>query len=131
MQCRSFILATLCTVTAVLPAWAHHSHATFDISKWRVLDGTVKQMHWIFPHAGMYLEVEDEQGQIQIWVLGGANPNAIQETGVSEDHVLPGDRIRVRCRPLLDGTTSECLLGFVTPMHGDMARGHGVERAWN
>src|SRR5918996_1041046 len=24
-----------------------------------------------------------------------------------------------------------CLLGFVTPMHGDAARGHGVEKDWD
>ena len=24
-----------------------------------------------------------------------------------------------------------CLLGFVTPMHGDKARGHGVEIEWD
>ena len=24
-----------------------------------------------------------------------------------------------------------CLLGFVTPTHGDVARGHGVEREWD
>ena len=24
-----------------------------------------------------------------------------------------------------------CLLGFVTPLHGDPARGHGVEKEWD
>ena len=31
---------------------------------------------------------------------------------------------------LRDGSNG-CLLGFVTPMHGDLARGHGVEKDWD
>jgi hypothetical protein len=37
-----------------------------------------------------------------------------------------GDTIKVRCHLLRDRGEG-CLLGFVTPMHGDKARGHGVE----
>ena len=40
-----------------------------------------------------------------------------------------GDRIKIRCHLLRDGSPG-CLLGFITPDHGDMARGHGVEREW-
>jgi len=25
----------------------------------------------------------------------------------------------------------DCLLGYVTPMHGDPARGHGTEKDWD
>ena len=44
--------------------------------------------------------------------------------------VLPGDPVRVRCHRLKDGSDG-CLLGFVTPLHGDPARGHGVEKEWD
>ena len=43
---------------------------------------------------------------------------------------LWGDPIKVRCDLLPDGGKG-CLLGFVTPMHGDKARGHGVEIEWD
>ena len=29
------------------------------------------------------------------------------------------------------GLEGNGLLGFVTPTHGDMARGHGVEKEWD
>ena len=41
-----------------------------------------------------------------------------------------GDRIKARCHQLRDGANG-CLLGFITPLHGDAARGHGVEREWD
>ena len=40
------------------------------------------------------------------------------------------DRIKVRCHLLRDGNNG-CLLDFVTPQHGDVARGHGVEKEWD
>jgi hypothetical protein len=50
--------------------------------------------------------------------------------GVKKEDVRVGDQIKVRCHFLRDGTNG-CLLGFVTPMHGDKARGHGVELEWD
>ena len=126
----SLFLAALCTVAAVLPAWAHHSQGIYDISTRIALEGTVRQVRWTFPHAWIYMDVEDEQGEVKIWVLEGASPPSIQEVGVSKDDVRPGDRISVRCHPLRDGSEG-CVLGFVTPIHGDIARGHGVEKPWN
>ena len=132
MQCRSLVLisAVLCTVAAVLPARAHHSYANYNMSTLVEMEGTVKQVHWIFPHVAIYVEIEDEQGQVQMWVMGASSPPGVEEAGVSRDDVQVGDRVGVRCYPIKDGSRG-CALGFVTPMHGDMARGHGVQRAWN
>jgi len=117
-------------VAAVLPARAHHSYANYNMSTLVEMEGTVKQIHWIFPHVAIYVEIEDEQGQVQMWAMGASSPPGVEEAGVSRDDVQPGDRIGVRCYRIKDGSLG-CALGFVTPMHGDMARGHSVERAWN
>ena len=132
MRCRSLvlILAVLCTVAVVLPARAHHSYANYNMSTLVEMEGTVKQVHWIFPHVAIYVEIEDEQGQVQMWAMGASSPPGVEEAGVSRDDVQVGDRVGVRCYPIKDGSRG-CALGFVTPMHGDMARGHGVQRAWN
>ena len=132
MRCRFLVLvlAALGTVVAVLPARGHHSYAHYDLSALVEMEGTVRQVHWLFPHVTIYVEIEDEHGQVQMWAMGGSSPHGVEEAGVSRDHVQPGDRIGVRCYPIKDGSPG-CALGFVTPMHGDMARGHGVERAWN
>ncbi len=132
MPYRSLILvsAAVFSVAAVAPASAHHSRSNFDLVTLVELEGTVSQVHWLFPHTWIYLDVEDEQGQVQTWVMEGASPPSIRAAGVTEEHIRPGDRIRMRCHPLKDGSPG-CVSGFVTPMHGDTARGHGVERAWN
>jgi hypothetical protein len=50
--------------------------------------------------------------------------------GVKREDVRAGDAIKARCHQLRDGANG-CLLGFITPLHGDAARGHGVEREWD
>ncbi len=124
------VLTVLCMVAAVLPARAHHSYANFNMTTLVTMEGTVRQVHWIFPHVAIYVEVEDEHGQVQMWAMGASTPAGVEDAGVSKDDVQPGDRIGVRCYPIKEGSPG-CALGFVTPIHGDMARGHGVEKAWN
>ena len=124
------VFALFCMVAAILPARAHHSYANYNMSTLVQMEGTVRQVHWIFPHVTIYVEVEDADGQAQMWAMGASTPAGVERAGVSRDDVQPGDRIGVRCYPLKDGSLG-CALGFVTPLHGDTARGSGVERAWN
>jgi hypothetical protein len=117
-------------VSVAVSLAAHHSHANYDISKWMVLEGTVKQVIMIAPHSLVYLDVKDEKGETITWALEATNPIGIMGNGVKREDVRAGDTIKVRCHVLRDGAKG-CLLGFVTPTHGDKARGHGVEREWD
>jgi hypothetical protein len=112
------------------PVLAHHSHANYDISTWTVLEGTVKQLVLMAPHSIVYLDVRDDKGSVATWALEAANQRTILNNGVKAEDVRPGDRVKVRCHVLRDGARG-CLLGFITPMHGDAARGHGVELEWD
>ena len=129
MHIKSASLTAICVVALVLPAWAHHSHGNYAISDFTHLEGTVKEVHLINPHSWIYLEIADE-GQPVIWALEATNPAGLLRNGIGRDDVRPGDTIRVRCHRLKDGSNG-CLLGFVTPLHGDPARGAGVEKEWD
>ena len=130
MQCKSFYLATLFAVALALPVRAHHSHNNYDVAKWTPFEGTVREVHWLVPHSWILLDIKNDKGEAVTWALEAANPTSIMENGVKREDVRPGDRIKVRCHVLRDGS-SGCLLGFVTPQHSDAARGHGVEREWD
>lgn len=131
MHARVFGLAAICAASVVVPAFAHHSHNAYEVTKWSIIEGTVSEIHLVVPHSWVYIEVKDEKGgQPALWALEAAGPNAILQNGVKREDVRVGDRIKVRCHVMRDGTNG-CLLGFVTPMHGDQARGHGVELEWD
>ena len=130
MRFKSLTLAMICTVYLALPSTAHHSHGNYDLTKWVPFEGTVKEVHWINPHSWVYVEVKNANGKASMWALEAADPNTLQRNGIKREDLKPGDAIRVRCHGLRDGSNG-CLLGFVTPLHGDPARGHNVEKEWD
>jgi hypothetical protein len=130
MPWSTAVVASLCVAGLATPLSAHHSHANYDISTWTVLEGTVKQLVLMAPHSIVYLDVKDAKGAVATWALEATNQRTILSNGVKSQDVRPGDLIKVRCHLLRDGARG-CLLGFVTPMHGDAARGHGVELEWD
>ena len=130
MHLKAFAVASMCAACLAVPVAAHHSHGNYDLSKWTVMEGNVKQVIFIVPHSIVYLDVKDEKGETAMWALEATNPQGIRLRGVKPEDVRVGDKIKVRCHLLRDGGHG-CLLGFVTPMHGDTARGHGVEIEWD
>jgi hypothetical protein len=130
MPWRHAVVAILCLAGLGAPLAAHHSHAKYDIATWTVMEGTVKQLVLMAPHSIVYLDVKDEKGVVATWALEATNQRTILNNGVKREDVRPGDLIKARCHLLRDGHKG-CLLGFVTPMHGDPARGHGVELEWD
>ena len=130
MQFKVLGLAAVCAVFLALPVWAHHSHNNYAISEFTILEGTVKAVHLINPHSWVYLEVKDAKGEVKQWALEATGPGGLQGNGIKREDVKVGDPVKVRCHALRDGSNG-CLLGFLTPMHGDMARGHGIEKEWD
>jgi hypothetical protein len=130
MLFRAFAVTFIGLVCSAVPGWTHHSHGNYDLTEWVVMEGTVRQVIFIVPHSIVYLDVKDDSGIAATWSLEATNPQGIFSNGVKRDDVKVGDTIRVRCHRLRDGARG-CLLGFVMPMHGDAARGHGVEREWD
>ena len=130
MPSRHVFIAALCAAGLGAPLAAHHSHANYDITTWTTLEGTVKQLVLMAPHSIVYLDVKDSKGTVATWALEATNQRTIYNNGVKKEDVRPGDLVKVRCHLLRDGARG-CLLGFITPMHGDAARGHGVELEWD
>ena len=130
MLVRCLTIAAMCAVLSVVPVLAHHSHGNYDTTKWTTMEGKVTEIHLLVPHSWLYLELKDDKGEPTVWALEATGPGGLQRVGIKREDVKPGDLIKVRCHLLRDGS-SGCLLGYVTPMHGDPARGHGVEKDWD
>lgn len=130
MRMKWLGLVTLCTAALALPASAHHSHNAYEVTQWTEIEGVVTEIQLILPHSWVYIDVKDAKGEVMTWALEATGPQGIFRNGVKREDVRAGDKIKVRCHVLRDGSPG-CLLGFVTPIHGDAARGHGVENHWD
>ena len=130
MKFKLFSLAAIGVVVIAVPVLAHHSHGNYNVEKWTSLEGTVKEVHLLVPHSWIYLTVKDASGQTLTWALEATGPDGLKRKGIDKAFLKAGDSIKVRCHQLKDGTNG-CLLGFVTPTHGDKTRGDGVEVEWD
>ena len=71
---RSLIIicatVTVASASLIDHASAHHSFAAqFDRDKRVILTGTVTEMRWANPHAWIYMDVEDADGNVVNWAL--------------------------------------------------------------
>ena len=123
MRPKSIAIAVISAQAVVLTAWAHHSHGNYLMTEYAEVEGTVTEVYWINPHAWMYVDVVNEQGQVEAWAMEAAGSTTLTRGGIAKDEVKPGDKIHVRCHPLRDGSNG-CLLGFVTTEGG-------VEKEWD
>lgn len=119
MSIRKLVTGAALGWLPILPAVlvAHHSHGNYSLHDYTHLEGTVKEVLWLNPHAWIHLEVMDENGEPSLWALEGGGIAALTRRGWARDDLEPGDRISVRCHQLRDGSQG-CLLGYVTPEGG-------------
>jgi hypothetical protein len=90
--CFTFVLSS--------STFAHHSAtATYIHGQVVKLDGTLKEFIWRNPHSFMKVEVTDEKGEKQIWVIEGAAPQQLTESGLTVSTLKIGDRVVVTGYP--------------------------------
>ena len=110
MQVKVLGFAALCACALSVPLAAHHSHGNYDLSKWTTMEGVVKQVVLVVPHSIVYMDVKDQKGEVTTWSLEATSVRGVLANGVKREDVRAGDRIKVRCHLLRDG--SDCPIWF-------------------
>jgi len=86
-------------------AGAHHAFsAEFDAERPVELKGTVTRMEWINPHSWIHIDVLNEAGEVEQWMVEGGAPNAILRRGFTADSLRPGTVILVEGYRARDGS---------------------------
>jgi hypothetical protein len=93
-------LGALALLTMPGGIFAHHSaSATYIHGKSVKIDGTLKEFIWRNPHSFMKVEARDEKGELQTWVIEGAAPAQLAESGLTTTTLRPGDHVIVSGQP--------------------------------
>ena len=102
MKYRLLIVAGIAAFVALSgsQAFAHHSSTSVYLQD-RVtkIDGTLKEFLWRNPHSFIRVEAPDDKGETQLWVVEGAAPTQLSESGLSKSTLRPGDHIIVTGKP--------------------------------
>jgi DNA/RNA endonuclease YhcR with UshA esterase domain len=97
------ILAAALLMAAV-PLAAHHSFAAeYDANKPIQVTGTVTKVEWTNPHARIYVDVKDENGNVTNWNFELGGPLQLNRLGWKRDAVKVGDQVTVQGYMAKDG----------------------------
>src|SRR5687768_12180463 len=100
-----WVLASLAVIP--LPTMAHHAFAAeFDRDQPIEITGTVSKVEWMNPHARIYVDVKQDNGETVNWNLEMGSPNGLMRRGWRRDSLKPGDVVtitgwRARNNPLV------------------------------
>lgn len=75
---------------------AHHSfQAEYDADRPISLTGTVTLLEWTNPHARLYIDAPNDDGEIVNWDLELGPPTVLMRQGWRRDSLVPGTEVTV------------------------------------
>ncbi len=91
---KTYAILTVSAVALLLvavPLAAHHAFgAEFDRDAPIRLEGKVVRLEWVNPHTWIHLEIEQEDGTTEIWMVEGGTPNTLLRRGLRRECLAPG-----------------------------------------
>jgi hypothetical protein len=116
-------LGVFSLLLAALPVLAHHSViAYYDVSKVLSLKGVVTKIEYTNPHAYVYLDVKDDNGNIEKWSVETDPPSILTRSGWKRTTLKEGDQITATGFPAKDHSKSirlqTLLMADGTQLHG-------------
>ncbi len=85
-------------------ASSHHAFSSeFDATKPVKLRGKITKMEWVNPHAWMHLQIINEAGDAEDWMIEAGPPGALVRRGWNRNSVKPGTEVLVEGYQATDG----------------------------
>jgi len=75
------------------PLLAHHGSAGYDMAKMTIRKATVTGFEWTNPHSQLFLDIEDEKGNVVHWTIEAPPPTILVERGWTRKSLKPGDMV--------------------------------------
>lgn len=95
------------------PVIAHHSDAVYNEDKLATVTGTVVKFEWINPHIITRVDVTNDKGNVEQWVVLGGSVRSMHGGGWDARILKPGDVVTVSGHPYRDGRPSMSMLRVV------------------
>lgn len=93
------------SLALIAPVNAHHSIAAgFDMQTDISITGTITTMEFINPHARLFLEVADDDGETETWTVWFTSGNNLMRRGWRPTDLPVGETVTVTGFPARDGS---------------------------
>ena len=93
---RASLIAGIIVLGYGSQAFAHHAFSSeFDATKPVKLRGKITKMEWVNPHAWIHIEVTNDDGTKEAWMVEGGTPNTLLRRGLNRNSLVVGTEIVV------------------------------------
>lgn len=104
------VCAALVGLVVVLPASGHHSGSVFNRNLVSAVQGTVSRFRWGNPHVYIYVETENEAGDLVEWEIETDATPILSRSGWTRETLQPGEPVVVRMNPVYDSQRTHARL---------------------
>ena len=102
---RSIVLVVAAALIVVpFSIFAHHGLAAYDTTKSVTVKGTVTEFAFINPHSAIHLDVKDDKGNVEKWLVEADSPNNLARAHWNRESLKPGDQISIVGNRAKDGS---------------------------
>jgi hypothetical protein len=85
------------------PVLAHHSNAAYGDDIVEFENATITRFAWANPHALIFFDATDSDGNVVNWVAETAAPQQLRLIGWAKATLMPGDEVTIRVYPARNG----------------------------
>ena len=111
-----FLVAGGLSIVSV-PMFAHHSDAEWNRSPEITIVGTVAEWKFVNPHSEIHLDVADDKGNVEKWIVYCCTPNDARRVGMSAKTFTTGEKLTILGQP--------SRYGKKTMQHKEIRRANG------
>ncbi len=91
-----FVLGAAALLLTAFPAAAHHAFGSeFDANRPVLLKGKLVKVEWVNPHSWIHVEVTNDKGEKEVWMVEGGSPNSMLRRGLTRDSLKLGTDVVV------------------------------------
>ena len=128
MSCRIFQVILTLWLSVSVPAFAHHSFlAHYNADTSTRIEGVVTEVWYQNPHARVYVEVTNSDGETEIWETETYPRNILIRRGWRHDELSVGDDVVVTGRQARDGGNRLQIITIIRPSDGWKGVGFSVD----
>lgn len=119
--------AAVFLLSVSVPGFAHHGAASYDTSKMTTLKGIVTSVKWMNPHAEINIDVSEQTGRAEKYIVESVSPLGLSRLGWTKDSLKPGDQITVTGNLSKNGTHILRLKKIVFPTGQELTLQNGED----
>ncbi len=108
--------------------FAHHGRGNRYERSEIELKGTVQSLAWRNPHVAIFIDVEDDNGDVVTWNIEHSNVSTLARRGYSRNTLRPGQEVTIVVNPGTGGKrVGLCQLVILADGTEIFRRGEGVD----